>query len=191
MIKTQLQVDNHVRGLSDVILNAINPDNISDSMSGSATNISDVILTRLMNAAPDGSRWTEPGEEFWSREARPSLRQHGVTLETGWLDPDIDRIVENGNPGASFSIKTRAPHLKWIVDDMPSHSIPRSGHTPLSFWWFQYGYPAFFTRITHPGTKKNDFPQEVMENSVPIIKDALVSGVRNILKPLRTFLSRL
>lgn len=114
-----------------------------------AQDFTSLALLRLRAASPDGSKWNDPPELFAKRrifyalhDPRPSLRQHGITLEEGWRVPKFDfrgstRDVLRG----SISIFNDAPQIQWVLDGVNKrYVIERNSSTlsdKLSFYSFR------------------------------------------------------
>lgn len=120
------------------------------------------MLAKLRQEAPVGTvepdyTYTRGGQTFTVSHGRPSLRQHGVTLESSWANPEISSIKD----GANFSISSKAPHMEFLIGEgvnRGSRQIPSSGG-PVSFFWLREVKPMIRDHINHPGFPKSTFPE--------------------------------
>lgn len=150
-------------------------------------------LARVRANAPDGSKWNDPDEVFDKRQKfpmeispRPSLRQHGMTLDSAWQDPLIDFRGSTGNTiRGSVTIENVSPQIRWLMEGTVPHNIgkiPVSPDTPrLYFWHFLSaetddedesvnGVERYPHGISHPGTMPSTFMQKTHRQMRPEIR---------------------
>lgn len=150
------------------------------------------MLSLLMDNAPVGR--VEPnytvgagGLSGTISHGRPSIRLHGMTLGSGWQQPEIKPI----DAGATFSIGSIAPHMKILLAGSPKHSY--SGNPFLSFWHFKATGSDFSDRakvranINHPGFPRTDFVELSHTKLQTPARTSLSRMINNITKPLRDF----
>lgn len=151
------------------------------------TPLAQQMLRNLVGEAPEGSRWEEPSYEGTSaREpiiishGRPSMRLHGMMLESGWGQPEVDEISD----GAKFEIRSNAPQIVFLLDGSDRH--PMSGNPLLSFWHFGSGQAMVMSALPndHPGHEPSDFVEVSHEKLQPDVSIAMNSVVQKITKPI-------
>lgn len=160
---------------------------------------SSILLRRF---APHGQ--VEPG---WStphgstEHSRPSMRQHGTTLEMGWRN----RMENFGAPGGTgFVIENVAPHVLHVIYGTRRHFIPASPR--LAFWWGDYsssgdagwgpyqGDPqgpfVFDVGVNHPGARPNNFVERAVNASRPRMRALTRDAASVAMRPLNQFFGR-
>jgi len=146
------------------------------------------ILTLLKQQAPVGQ--VEPDYDYYDRRlnairiashGRPSIRQHGMTLASGWSDPQVDGTPE----GVTVTINSAAPHMRILLDGSPGHTIPFSGS--VSFWWYKMGREWLSSEIHHPGFKALTFVRDTIDKTQDDGRQVVQEGSKMCLTPLRGF----
>lgn len=151
--------------------------------------------TRLQANAPDGSKWVEPRAVFQKRErfpvqrsARPSLRQHGITLADSFALPELgsETNLSGQNPTVEVEITSSAPHAQVVIEGASPHIIPSNiGLRKLFFYSHRDGAVRFMAGVSHKGHQRNPFVEETMlkERSTTEKRfDAFIA--RTVFKPL-------
>lgn len=113
---------------------------------------------------------------------RPSIRQHGITLDAGWIQESY-RITN----GATWVLNSHAPHAPWVLRGTEEHPISAVRGEALSFWHFKTGAPMVRGTVDHPGTRADNFIlRAAIQNRGPMT-GMLRSGARQAITPLITF----
>lgn len=156
-----------------------------ESLKPKAETAVNVFHVEMMIRAPIGR--VEPNYSIRRREGgglltishgRPSLRQHGVTLRQGWVQPDIQPT----NKGVSFAIRSIAPQIAILLAGAKVHGIGFS-----SFWWISQRSRAIYDRINHPGFPRNPFVDEAVKAKRPFMLAKFREGMAVVMAPLRMF----
>ncbi len=190
LIQTELRLSNFVPELSRVLANAVSPNSISREVTRQSKSLSQVILSRLKGAAPDGTKWTEPDYETRKgnrvSHGRPSIRQHNITLEAGWEEPSVSSIAD----GAKISFYTNAPHLKYLTSGSKGTFITPTNKKALSFYSFTLGLPVLAGGVDHKGFEANPFVERTVAKSESLIYTSLEEAIVSAMRPLGALLSK-
>lgn len=153
------------------------------------------LVRAIRKRAPVGS--VEPdldieradGSSFTISRGRPSLRLHGVTLDSQWGVPEIDPIER----GISLSIGSTAPHIGYVIDATTAKTRgPNAFHwgSPLR-WSPKDGKgpgPRMFSSVDHPGTAEDNFVDLAIDTEGKVILLEMFSRTVTIITaPLRAF----
>lgn len=167
----------------------------SQALKFSAAEASQILLAEMRNRTPVGR--VEPNytikKSYGSltiSHGRPSLRQHGMTLGSGWVDPQVET---NAKRGISFKLISVAPHMQLLLEGAPPHSIPRAGHSIQSFWWYGAPYTfkaSIYSRTFHPGFEGKTFVDDSVERIRPIILMKLREGTELAIAGFRKFFGK-
>ncbi|OGC94082.1 MAG: hypothetical protein A2W25_11915 [candidate division Zixibacteria bacterium RBG_16_53_22] len=126
---------------------------------------------------------------------RPSIRQHSMTLDTGWTQ-QVERVTH----GAAFTLFNQAPHAPYVIYGTPAHPI--TGKPVLAFHWSNYSAtgegnwgpyqgdppgPYSFPRVNHPGARPNTFVQQAAAQNRPRMVELLGEGAKEVRQPLINF----
>lgn len=197
-----LKVENRIPEMIGVLTRVNSPQNRREALRGPARTGLEYVSRILRRNAPEGQ--DEPsfaGARGIVDHGRPSIRQHGETLEMGWRNPRI----ENFGPGLSFVIENWAPHVLHVIYGTRGHFIFAPTHETLTFYWddyssdmeggwgpYQGGYPGkySFTRVNHPGARKNDFVQISTREARPRMIELTKEGAAIAMRPLNQFFGR-
>jgi hypothetical protein len=175
--------------------------NIQRSLQPSATLSALQAKEDLKNHAPVGREepeydipagWDPGSSGAHVAHGRPSRRLFGTTLAESWTNP----VVEDIEDGQSFTVMSSAPHMEYLLRDIPRHSIPKRTPGPMSWWSFRDG-GAFISHwsiafaATHPGTMKSDFVMQALAHGLENkIETNLLSGLQRSFRPVDIFFSK-
>lgn len=192
-----LKVENRIPEMIGVLTRVNSPQNRRDAMREPARKGFEHVMHSLKAWAPVGK--VEPG---WAtphgvvNHGRPSLRQHGTTLEHGWK-----RRIENFGPGIAFIIENWAPHIMHVIYGTSPHEIPG----PVAFFWSDYSStgdagwgpyqgdlpgPFYFSRVMHPGARGNMFVTPAVRASQPRLRGLTREGAAIAMRPLNQFFGK-
>lgn len=169
-----------------------------EAMRPAAIRGQEVMLYRMRELAPKGQyepSWPTPQGSV--NHGRPSIRQHGMTLDSGWTQE-----METTTHGASFTIYNRAPHAQWVIQGTPRHTMvsrlfawwwgsPLQSQHPSGVGWHPLRGdppgPYHATQIDHPGAAANLFVQRSAMQNRPIMTELLRESQRRLIEPIRAF----
>lgn len=152
------------------------------------TPLAQQMLRNLAQEAPKGDRWeeeaypgTKAGEPIVISHGRPSIRLHGIMLESGWGEPDINRIPG----GVEFEIGSDAPQIIFLLEGSDPHPI--SGNPLLSFWHLGSGQAMVMHQLPHdhPGHPPSNFVNIAEAKLKPDISSAMDRIINKITAPMR------
>lgn len=197
----RVRVVNRVDELVKTLEESFERETIEATLEESARIEASRFLDILKRSAPEGQE--EPAVDIYglSRPAsRPSVRQHGITLEKGWLAPRIIRTKK----GVHFKISNVAPHLSIILRGAKAHRIfPTGIHDPgLLFHWgsplrwpekdrFPAG-PRLYKRVEHPGFDAIRFIENALRRKEgrETIKRNFDRTFKTLLNPVGVFFNK-
>lgn len=146
--------------LSRRIQEYVNRNRLKRKLKDVAEDFSQFALLRLRAASPDGSKWEDPPNVFALRQTfkaqrspRPSLRQHGITLDQGWRVPKFDfrgstRDVLRG----SINIFNDAPQSEWVLEGVDKNYYIHRPNLDDKLWFYHFrkgavSAPNFVARL--------------------------------------------
>jgi hypothetical protein len=172
-----MSVINRFSELRTRIKESTNRDEIKKSLRSETIEFGYRFLAKLKATAPSGEQWTDPDEVFDKRKIfsairspRPSLRQHGITLEQGWQDPKVDfRGSSSNRLNMSLVIQNLAPQAKFVSEGTQNDLgiYPGSDAKKLYFWHFREKVEAFAAAVGHYGIDPNPFIRHAHEAMQP------------------------
>lgn len=190
---------NRLNELRQALLNTSSQANVQEGLRPATALSAAQAKESLARHAPVGKRepdYTIPGYGGSIRakvsHGRPSIRLFGMTLAEGWAEPTINDIDD----GQEFVITSIAPHMRFLVQGTPAHSIPKQTPGPMSFWSFRENAPfishwflAF--AANHPGMAKSNFIQVALASGLEqTIGQNLLSGLKRVARPITDFFNR-
>lgn len=112
-------------------------------------------------------------------EATALMRARSPFL-TGKLRQGISSRVETAPESTSVVIYGTASYLPFVLNGTSPHTImPR--HVGGVLRWIPnrgHGNPEFATKVQHPGTKANPFPEEAMTVATPMLLSRFSEAVQ-------------
>lgn len=112
-------------------------------------------------------------------EATALMRARSPFL-TGKLRQGISSRTETAPESTSVVIYGTASYLPFVLNGTSAHTIvPR--HVGGVLRWIPnrgHGSPVFATKVSHPGTKANPFPEEAMKAATPMLLSRFSEAVQ-------------
>lgn len=197
----RVRVVNKVDELIETLSESFDRDAIESTLEETARLEAARFQNILRQVAPKGQ--VEPVinyRGFTRSESRPSLRQHGVTLEDGWRQPEIIKTPK----GVHFRLVNIAPHLPILLRGAKPHPIPLSiisGNTLLFHWGSPLRWaakdgrgpgPRVFLGVNHPGFKAVNFIENALSRKEgrETIKSSFDRTFKKLLNPLETIFNK-
>jgi hypothetical protein len=173
----KFRVQNRVDELIKVIEEVTSEDNIDSRLEEAARESARIFFPVLKASAP-------VGEDDELGRGRPSVRQHGTTLDDAWELPEIVRTPK----GVWMRFKNNAPHMRILTDGAIGHTIPGSNLPyPLRFWW--KGQTRHFWEVHHPGFRKFNFVRNAWRRleGKASAQERFKKSVKGMFGPLHNF----
>jgi hypothetical protein len=141
-------------------------------------------MTMTVSGADRSIRFDWPAAAAgWAKAVEPTataLMKARAPFFTGKLRQGIGSRTEASAGSTSVTIYGTASYLPFVVSGTGQHVIvPRRVGGVLR--WLQnrgHGPAAFATKVQHPGTKANLFPEETMESLMPMLLSRFADACR-------------
>lgn len=109
------------------------------------------------------------------RSAAP-VGKREVGGHNGQLRESIEHRVHVGKTSARVEIYSRVPYVGYVIRGTSPHVIlPRN---VARLHWIEGGNHVYRTRVNHPGTKANPFPERAVRPLMGSIDSRLASAVK-------------
>lgn len=123
-------------------------------------------------------RWAaEAGETLATavRDAAPVGRREGDN-HNGQLRDSIGHRALIDSRSATVQVYSRVSYVSYVIRGTPPHPIEPRNVSRLH--WIEGGNHVYRSRVYHPGTKPNPFPERAAKPIAPIINGKLANVVK-------------